>query len=320
MPVQAESSIKEQEDFEPRSTMKISACQKIVEQVSEEQLAPEPMTVAQSSAQMIAETPVKSSEVPEATPRVSEAQKSHRSRNSSKVAGVALDAPAKTDQQVSSEPVADPLLIDDQQLPTPHSDLQIYEKEGACKQAQSDPSLSDSNRTGILKDNAAVGVAIKSESSKKSITWRNQVQEAEDKKQPSPLKQTPLERITPPSQSPAKATPPKAAKVSPQQKVVSQDFTPATKHTPQEKVESQDFKPAMKEAPQAFSLVKQSLNNQPAPSKVQEAASKAPEPQRKMRSPEPHKTQNIDFSAQPNKQVKNQQQKLPSNMAKASTQ
>jgi len=90
-------------------------------------------------------------------------------------------------------------LVEDQELP--QSELQTYAKEEGCQKKQSDQNLSDSNRNGILKENTHTGSAIKSESSKKSITWRNQVQEEEEagKKQPSSVKQASAKPITPPT-------------------------------------------------------------------------------------------------------------------------
>jgi hypothetical protein len=72
-----------------------------------------------------------------------------------------------------------------------HSEQQTYAKEEDRQKRQSDQNLSDSNRNGILKENTHTGSAIKSESSKKSITWRNQVQEEEEaaQKQSSSVKQ-----------------------------------------------------------------------------------------------------------------------------------
>jgi hypothetical protein len=80
-------------------------------------------------------------------------------------------------------------LVEDQE--PPHSEQQTYAKEEDRQKMQSDQNLSDSNRNGILKENTHTGSAIKSESSKKSITWRNQVQEEGEaaQKQPSPVKQ-----------------------------------------------------------------------------------------------------------------------------------
>jgi hypothetical protein len=80
-------------------------------------------------------------------------------------------------------------LVEDQE--PPHSEQQTYAKEEDRQKMQSDQNLSDSNRNGILKENTHTGSAIKSESSKKSITWRNQVQEEEEaaQKQSSSVKQ-----------------------------------------------------------------------------------------------------------------------------------
>jgi hypothetical protein len=80
-------------------------------------------------------------------------------------------------------------LVEDQE--PPHSEQQTYAKEEDRQKMQSDQNLSDSNRNGILKENTHTGSAIKSESSKKSITWRTQVQEEEEaaQKQSSSVKQ-----------------------------------------------------------------------------------------------------------------------------------